>query len=219
MRNQVELTPTAELNADLAKVQAAIEQPNLETQGKDGHFGKYIDKAIVEKVIRNAIKKADVPISYQQQTLLDLDSNGNRIQYVVTTIRHGSGEAIALEGMPVPFDNKPQTNKSNLTYSERTSLAQAFMVVADSEDDGQQITEIARMKQDQERQLSAIIAKIKELMKLVPKEKLAAVMAVIQKKEADAIPSGLDRLKINSASMLLGAVTLLTNDNLSNIES
>jgi hypothetical protein len=215
MRNQVELSPTAELNAALAKTQEVLLQPNFDAQG---HFGDYLSLKGTDKAIRAAIKKANAGLSYQQSIQTDTDGQGNRLNYIVTFIRHSSGEVIAVDGMAIEYDKRPQTMMANITYAKRASLAAAFGVVADADDDGQQIDEIARIYQDQERQKSAIIAKIKELMKLVPKEKLASVMAVIQKKEADASPTGLDRLKINSASMLLGAVTLLTNDDLSNIE-
>lgn len=215
MRSQIELSPTPELNAALAKTQEVLLQPGFDAKG---HFGDYLSLKGTDKAIRLAIKESKSGLSYQQSIQTDTDGQGNRMNYVVTFIRHSSGEVIAIDGMAIEYDKKPQTMMANITYAKRASLAAAFGVVADADDDGQQINEIAWMHQEQERQRATIIAKIKELIKLVPKEKIASVMAVIQKKEADASPTGLDRLGINSASMLLGAITLLTNNDLSNIE-
>ncbi|MGL5301462.1 MAG: ERF family protein [Weissella confusa] len=209
MQANLDMTATAELNEDLAKMQATLVQPPFDSTG---HFGKYLSLGGIDKAIRTAIKAANVQLSYQMEIRTDTDANAKRWMYVITYIRHSSGEVIAVNGIPVEFGQTPQTTLANVTYAKRGSLAAAFGVVADSDDDGEQISEIQRQKNKQEEIRVAIVAKLKETLAKVPKEKKAMVLSTAKLTEETASTRNINKLDSNKASLLLGAAMFATSD-------
>lgn len=207
MQRNIGLEPTAELNEAFAEFQKNVIQPK---KTHKGHFGDYADLSDINASIQ-AVAPA-LGLSYQQALLTDIDANGKRMSQVITYIRHTSGEVIALEGLPVDIGNNPQQMLANNTYARRGSLANAFGLVADADDDGQQITAVKQeqMKQDEVRK--AIIARLKEKLKQVPKAKLDQVFATAGLDTHANTDNALNKLSANTASLLAGAAIYSIND-------
>ena len=184
MLRRNEYNPAPELMESLAKVQLNMVQP---TKTKSGHFGKYAD-------------------------LADIDSNGKRMAQIVTTITHSSGEYIDVEGLPVEFGTTPQQMLANTTYARRGSLAAAFGIVADDDDDGENITALKQEQIKHDNVRKAIIAKLKEVLKSVPKEKLEQVFATGGMTSKDNNDTQLNNLSADKASLLAGAAIFAKND-------
>lgn len=204
-----ELKPTPELNADLAKMQMNMVQP---TKTKNGHFGKYADLSDIDNAVRLAIKTSNVPITYTQSIIEGLNANGKREMQVVTNIIHSSGEFMQVEGLPVETGSTPQQTLANTTYARRGSLASAFGIVADDDDDGQSITALKQEQIRQDQMRKAIIAKLKEVLKNAPKEKVPQIFATAGMTEKNNNTSDLDKLSADKASVLAGATIFAIND-------
>ena len=209
MIRKTELKPTPELNDSLAKMQMSMVQP---TKTKTGHFGKYADLSDIDTAVRQAIKTAGVPLTYTQSIITDMNANGKRELQVVTNIMHSSGEFLEIEGLPVDTGTTPQQLLANTTYARRGSLASAFGIVADDDDDGQSITALKQEQIRQESVRKAIIAKLKEKLKEAPKEKLPQIFATASMTERNNNATDLDKLSADKASLLAGAVIFAIND-------
>lgn len=201
MNNNYNLTPTPELNEALAKTQLEIVQPRLD---KEGHFGKYLSLSGIDRAVREAIKKADAKLSYQQELVIDTDASGRRQMHINTYIRHSSGEVIVVGGVQVEIGKTAQQTLANVTYAKRGSLSAAFGVVADEEDDGQQISELQRRDHDEEQQRLAIVARMKTELEKAPKDQRAMILAVGSQKP-NVSNGQLDSLNANRASLIMGA--------------
>lgn len=206
-RANIELKPTPELNEAFADFQANVTQPK---KTKQGHFGKYADLADIATAVNGAAPQ--LGLSYTQEVMTDIDANGKRMSQVVTHIMHKSGESMTVEGTPVEIGTNPQQMLANLTYARRGSLATAFGLVADEEDDGEQITALAAEQAKQENMRRAMLAKLKEKLKDVPKGKEEMVYATVGLSSAKANAAYLDKLDANKISILAGAAMFAIND-------
>lgn len=209
MLRRNEYNPAPELMESLAKVQLNMVQP---TKTKSGHFGKYADLADIDSAVRLAIKSSSEPLAYTQSINTNIDSNGKRMAQIVTTITHSSGEYIDVEGLPVEFGTTPQQMLANTTYARRGSLAAAFGIVADDDDDGENITALKQEQIKHDNVRKAIIAKLKEVLKSVPKEKLDQVFATGGMTSKDNNDTQLNKLSADKASLLAGAAIFAKND-------
>lgn len=207
MQRNIRLDPTPELNEALAKFQDELTQP---TKNHKGHFGSYADLSDITRAIKTIAPKQG--LSYQQEIVTDIDANGKRMSQLITYIRHTSGEVIALEGLPVDIGTTPQQMLANNTYARRGSLATAFGVVADEDDDGEQITAVKQEQLKQDEVRKAIIARLKEKLKKVPKEKLDQVFATAGLDTHKNTDNALNKLSANTASLLAGAAIYSIND-------
>ncbi len=207
MQRNINLEPTAELNEAFADFQSKVVQPK---KTHKGHFGSYADLADI-----NASIQAVAPLlglSYQQEVVTDIDVNGKRMSQVITHIRHKSGESIAVEGLPVDIGTTPQQMLANNTYARRGSLANAFGLVADEDDDGEQISAVRQEQLKQDEVRKAIIARLKEKLKKVPKEKIDQVFATAGLNTHSNTDNALNKLSANTASLLAGAAIYSIND-------
>lgn len=110
----------------LAEVQDAIEQPklNASVNYKQTRF-RYADLSELWRVVRAAISGKGLFVHHTE--------NGGYVQVVAHL---GSDEAV-LAQCPANLTGKPQDVGSALTYAKRYSLAMAFGLVAEEDDDGQ----------------------------------------------------------------------------------
>lgn len=209
MNKSIEWQPTPELNEDLVKMQLSLVQP---AKTKQGHFGPYAGLDDIDRAVRSAIKAAEVPLTYNQSTSTELTANGKITHQVITNIIHSSGETLHIDGVTYEQGSTPAQTLANLTYAKRGSLSAAFGVVADDDDDGQAITALKQEQINQENMRKAIIAKLKEKLKEVPKEKLPQIFATSNMTEKHNNNSDLDKLTAAQASVLAGAAMFAIND-------
>lgn len=207
MLNYSQITPSAELFSALADFQSDLVQP---MKNKEGHFGSYADLGAIVKAIKETAAKHG--LAFVQEDVTDIDNQGRRMSQVVTHIVHESGQFMSLQGLPVDIGTSPQQTLANNTYSRRGSIATAFGVVADEEDDGEQITAIAAEQNRQENMRKAMLAKLKEKLKEVPKNKIEMVYATVGVTSSQASDNYLAKLDANKISMLAGAAIFAKND-------
>jgi hypothetical protein len=110
----------------LAEVQEAIEQPklNAEVRYKNTHF-RYADLGELWRVVRAATKGKGLFIHHTEE--------GGYI----CVIAHLGDQSAELSRCPANLTGDPQDVGSALTYAKRYSLAAAFGLVAEEDDDGQ----------------------------------------------------------------------------------
>lgn len=168
----LETTPTPELNKALYITQQALIQP---TKNKEAHYGKYADLSAIDAAIRKAIKVSDSGISFSQGVVDDSNANGKVSHKVYTVIRHSSGEEKILYGDSFPDDPNMQKQGANETYAKRTSLCLAFGIVADDDDDGQSASLLDAYKDKQDE------------IRTKTNNWLAAELAQINKKDVDQL--------------------------------
>lgn len=207
MFKETNINPSPELFKAIAEFQKDLKQPN---KNKEGHFGSYADLSAIAKAITET--GASHGLGFLQEDITDIDNNGRRMSQVITHIVHESGEFVTLQGLPVDIGTTPQQTLSNNTYARRGSLATAFGVVADEDDDGEQITALVAEQNRQENMRKAMLAKLKEKLKQVPKVKEEQVYATVGLSSAKATGSRLEKLDMNKISMLAGAAIFATND-------
>jgi hypothetical protein len=196
----MDLTPTPKLNEALSILQGALDQPE---KNKVAHYGKYADLFAIDKAIREANTNSGAGISYTQAIVSESDANGKPQLQIVTIINHKSGEKIAVEGLPVAVGTTSQQTMANATYAKRGSLAAAFGIVADEDDDGDSSSAVEAVAQKEKEVTNAIIAKLKETLGLVNKDKVAGVFGSVGK--TPMTDSQLNNLSANNASALYGA--------------
>lgn len=181
----LETTPTPELNKALYMTQQALIQP---TKNKEAHYGKYADLSAIDAAIRKAIKDSDSGISFSQGVVDDSNANGKVSHKIYTVVRHSSGEEKILYGDSFPDDPNMQKQGANETYAKRTSLCLAFGIVADDDDDGQAASLLDAYKDKQEEARERVAKWItSEFMNLKKDEidKLRLVLKHKDKKPAD----------------------------------
>lgn len=110
----------------LAEVQDAIEQPKLNAavNYKQTCF-RYADLGELWRVVRAATKGTGLFIHHDE------------MDGYICVVAHLGAQAERLAQCPANLTGKPQDVGSALTYAKRYSLAMAFGLVAEEDDDGQ----------------------------------------------------------------------------------
>lgn len=122
---------TNEIFTELVKFRKKVVQPKKDA---DNPFfkSKYVMLEGVVLSIDNAINDGDLKISYLQE----VTSEGNQIS-VTTHIIHETGQFVTFEHLNLPVSkNDAQAFGSAITYGKRYSLAAAFGITSDVDDDG-----------------------------------------------------------------------------------
>ncbi|WP_288395397.1 ERF family protein [uncultured Vagococcus sp.] len=122
---------TNEIFTELVKFRKKVIQPKKDA---DNPFfkSKYVMLEGVVLSIDNAISDGDLKISYLQE----VTSEGNQVS-VTTHIIHESGQFVTFEHLNLPVSkNDAQAFGSAITYGKRYSLAAAFGITSDVDDDG-----------------------------------------------------------------------------------
>lgn len=113
----------------LAEVQDAVEQPKLNAAVNYGATRfRYADLGELWRVVRAAIAGKGLFVHHTE--------DGGYIQVVA----HLGEQSAVLAQCPANLVGKPQDVGSALTYAKRYSLAMAFGLVAEEDDDGQRGT-------------------------------------------------------------------------------
>lgn len=121
-----------EVFAAYAKVRGQIKQPNKDGQA---NYSKYVTLDAMEKAITAA--EQDTGISHSQELV-----SGDKSVSVTTYIFHSSGEYIEFEPFTLPAQKMDaQAFGSAATYARRYSLAAAYAIVSDDDDDGNRAVE------------------------------------------------------------------------------
>lgn len=116
----------------LAKVRDAIVQPSKDGQA---NYGQYVTLDTMEKTISAAEKGSGL-------THLQELTSGERSVNVTTFIMHSSGEYIQFDTFSLPAAKADaQGFGSAATYARRYSLAAAYGIVSDEDDDGNNAVE------------------------------------------------------------------------------
>ena len=112
--------------AVLSDVQERIEQPKLNAAVNYGNMRfRYADLGELWRVVRAATKGTGLFIHHTEE-------NG-----CICVMAHLGDQSAELSRCPANLTGKPQDVGSALTYAKRYSLAMAFGLVAEDDDDGQ----------------------------------------------------------------------------------
>ena len=113
----------------LAEVQDKMAQPTL--NAVNPHFkNKYADLSELWRVVREATKGTGLFVRHEVMW------EGDKPQSVATVANYG-GQQVTMASVPVNLFGKPQEVGSAITYAKRYSLAMAFGLAADEDDDGE----------------------------------------------------------------------------------
>lgn len=113
----------------VAEAMDCIEQPKL--NAVNPHFkNKYADLSELLRVVNAACKGKGLWVHH------DVKWVDNQPTGVCTVIEHGT-QRVETALVPVPLMGKPQDVGSAITYAKRYSLAMAFGLAADEDDDGE----------------------------------------------------------------------------------
>lgn len=125
------MADTKDIYGVLAEVQDCIEQPTLNAVVNYGKTQfRYADLPELWRVVRAAIKGSGLFVRHV--TVKEPDGS----TWVACVANLGGQEAV-LASVPANLLGKPQDVGSALTYARRYSLAMAFGLAADEDDDGQ----------------------------------------------------------------------------------
>lgn len=114
----------------IAEAMDAIEQPKL--NAVNPHFkNKYADLSELLRVVNAACRGKGLWVHH------DVKWTDNQPTGVCTVIEHGT-QRVETALVPVPLMGKPQEVGSAITYAKRYSLAMAFGLAADEDDDGEE---------------------------------------------------------------------------------
>lgn len=113
----------------LAQVQDKMAQPTL--NAVNPHFkNKYADLSELWRVVRAATKGTGLFVRNEVVT------DGEKA--AVATVANYGEQSVEMARVPVNLFGKPQEVGSSLTYAKRYSLAMAFGLAADEDDDGEE---------------------------------------------------------------------------------
>lgn len=134
-----------ELAKALSAFQGEVKQP--EKDAVNPHFrNKYVTLDGIVKAIQAVAPKHGL-------SFIQIPTTNEQGVAVSTVILHTSGQYIEFEPMTMPVERKnAQGVGSSLTYCKRYSLAAAFGIVSDEDDDGNQASAPAKQQRQQPRQ-------------------------------------------------------------------
>jgi len=132
-----------ELAKALAAFQGEVKQP--EKDAVNPHFkNRYVTLDGIVKSIHAAGPKHGL-------SFIQVPTVGEQGVSVSTVILHSSGQFIEFEPITLPMDRKnAQGAGSAITYAKRYSLAAAFGIVSDEDDDGNQASEPPKASQQRQ---------------------------------------------------------------------